>query len=69
MAKEEIKKCSHEGHWRSAGISSINEERGIVILVILYCSKCGETMSKNLTIGKLLVPPPVVPSGFGKKGN
>ena len=45
MSEEAEKKveCNHLGHWRSAGISTLNSQSGVVfIATILFCKRCGE---------------------------
>ena len=66
MTKQNKKKCTHEGHYKSAGIVTINKQGGVLILVALFCEKCGDVVVKDFSIqGKN--PPPLgvsVPPGI-----
>lgn len=71
MAAEEVKKCNHEGDYKSSGIVTMNEPDALVIFVVLFCEKCGEAMAKNIRIKKIQVSEAKLPvvSGIGRKGN
>ena len=60
--KEEVIKCDHTGYWKSAGISTLNSQSGVVfIATILFCENCGEHAIRLSSVSPQKPEEPVKP--------
>lgn len=50
-------KCDHKDHIISGGIVPVSSPDGLVILVVVICSKCGSAMVKDIKIGGVNMRP------------
>ena len=73
MKKSEPKDCDHKGHIISGGLIPVSNPSGLMILVILVCSKCGAVIVKDVKIPGIGMPTqkmniPISPDLLNKMG-